>query len=295
MDRTSGRWIRETLAAHDLRLHKALGQNFLVDANIRDQIVGACQLTPADVVVEIGPGLGALTGRLAESVRLVLALEYDRGLHALLTADPPGENVIPVLGDARSVNFDDLAATYTDGEYGRGGKPCKVVGNLPYYLTGNLLWRLLVERVNASLMVFMVQLEASGRLLATPGDREAGALTAVVQYYCRTELVRRVPRTVFHPAPAVDSAVVRLLKRETPPVEVPDEDLFFQLVRASFANRRKKLANSLAVHMPDFSRETWVRLLSAAGIDPDRRGETLRLSEFADLTGLAFRERRGER
>lgn len=290
MDRTSGRWIRETLAEHGLRLHKALGQNFLVDANIRDIIVGACDLQPSDVVVEIGPGLGALTAHLAANSRLVLALEYDRGLHALLTDDPPGANVVPVLADARQVNLDDLVAEYTGGEYGSGGKPYKVVGNLPYYLTSHLLWRFLVERFNVGLMVFMVQLEVAGRLLAAPGDKDCGALTVAIGYFCRTELVHRVPRTVFHPAPAVDSAVVRLVKRGVPPVDLPSEPLFFQLVRASFANRRKKLLNSLAGQMPDLSREGWARLLAAAGIAPERRGETLSMEEFATLTRLAWQE-----
>lgn len=284
MDRTSGRWIRDTLLKNGLRLHKSLGQNFLVDANIRDQIVGACDLKPSDVVVEIGPGLGALTGQLADTSRLVLALEYDRGLYSLLSQDPPGENVVPVLADARQVNFDDLVAEYTDG----GAKPYKIVGNLPYYLTGPLLWRLLLERFNASLMIFMVQLEVAGRLLAAPGAKDFGALTVAVGYFCRTEIVRRVPRTVFHPAPEVDSAVVKLIKREVPAVDVPSEALFFQLVRASFANRRKKLLNSLSAQMPVLSRQTWGGLLVDAGIEPSRRGETLSMEEFAALTRLAW-------
>jgi len=290
VDRTNARWVRETLTKSGLRLHKALGQNFLVDANIRDRIVEACDLSPSDMVVEIGPGLGALTARLAEKGQLVLALEYDRGLHELLTAGPPGRNVIPILGDARRADFDALAATHTDGLYGSRGRPYKLVGNLPYYLTGSLLWRLVTERINASLMVFMLQAEAAGRLLAAPGDHDYGALTVAVQYLYRPEAVRRVPRTVFLPVPEVDSVVVRLAKRDVPPVKVPDEALFFQLVRASFANRRKKLANSLVNQVPGHSRAEWTSLLAAAGIDPDRRGETLSLAEFAALAGVAWRE-----
>jgi len=283
MDRTSGRWVRETLREHGLRAQKGLGQNFLVDAHIADIIVGACDLQPTDVVVEIGPGLGALTGRLAAQSRLVLALEYDRGLHALLRDDPPGPNVVPVWGDARQADLDALAAEYAGGEHGA----YKVVGNLPYYLTSPFLWRLLTGGTNAGLLVLMVQWEVAGRLLAAPSSSDYGALTVAVAYYRRAELVRRVPRTVFHPVPEVDSAVVRLVRREEPPVAVPDEAFFFQVVRASLANRRKTILNSLAVGIPELSRETWAEVLQTAGIDPARRGETLSMAEFAALAGAA--------
>jgi len=287
MDRTSGRWVRETLREHGLRPQKGLGQNFLVDAHVADMIVEACGLQPSDVVVEIGPGLGALTGRLAAQSHLVLALEYDRGLYALLREDPPAANAVPVWGDAREADLDGMVAEYTGGEFGCGGKPYKVVGNLPYYLTSPLLWRLLTGGVNAGHLVLMVQWEVAGRLLAVPGTAGYGALTVAVQYYCRAGLVRRIPRTVFHPAPDVDSAVVRLVKRDEPPVAVPDEEFFLQLVRASFANRRKKLSNSLAAHMPGLSKEAWDKVLQATGMDPERRGETLSLAEFAALARAA--------
>jgi len=269
---------------HGISPRKSLGQNFLIDLNIIDKIIKAADLTPADLVVEIGPGLGALTARAAARAGKVLAVEVDRGLLPALAEVLEGAgNVEIIRGDALDVDFDRLAGEKTDGAFGRGGKKYKLLANLPYYLTGPLLLRLLLERFNFALMVVMVQLEVAFRLTASPGTADYGALSVAVQYFTEPKVLFRVPRTVFYPPPGVDSAVVRLALRPAPAVTVRNEDVFFQVVRAAFGFRRKTLLNSLAASGLGPGREAWLEVLKRAGIDPQRRGETLSLSEFASI------------
>lgn len=278
--------VRDILNRYQLACRKSLGQNFLIDRHIADKIVAAADLSSADLAVEIGPGLGALTTRAAGIAGKVLAVEIDRGLLRALAEVLSGlENTVVVIqGDALEIDFDHLVWEQTGGVFGRGGKQYKLLANLPYYITSPLLLRLLREYNNFSLMVIMVQLEVAARLAAAPGSKDYGALSVAVQYYTEVKLLFRVPKTVFFPAPAVDSAVVRLAVRKRPAVPVADERTFFQVVRAAFGKRRKTLLNSLATSDLGIDKELWKTVLHSCGINPDRRGETLSLVEFARLT-----------
>ncbi|MDD4170317.1 MAG: 16S rRNA (adenine(1518)-N(6)/adenine(1519)-N(6))-dimethyltransferase RsmA [Desulfotomaculaceae bacterium] len=277
--------VRNILNRYQLACRKSLGQNFLIDRHIADKIVAAADLSPADLAVEIGPGLGALTTRAAGIAGKVLAVEIDRGLLPVLAEVLSGlENTVVVQGDALEIDFDRLVWEQTGGVFGRGGQQYKLLSNLPYYITSPILLRLLHERYNFSLMVIMVQLEVAARLAAAPGSKDYGALSVAVQFYTEVKLLFRVPKTVFFPAPAVDSAVVRLAVRKRPAVPVEDEKTFFRVVRAAFGKRRKTLLNSLATSDLGISKESWKTVLHSCCIDPDRRGETLSLAEFARLT-----------
>lgn len=277
--------VRSMMSRHGIACRKSLGQNFLVDPHIMDKIVAAAGLTPADLVVEIGPGLGALTTRAARSAGKVLAVEVDRGLLPVLAETLAGAGDVEVIqGDAMEINFDRLVQEKTSGEFGRGGKPYKLLGNLPYYITSPLLMHLLLGRFHLSLMVIMVQQEVAARLGAVPGTKDYGALSVAVQYFTETKVLFRVPRTVFYPQPGVDSAVVRLEVRPEPAVAVRDENAFFSVVRAAFGHRRKTLLNALAGSGLGPDKEAWLTVLGCAGIDPGRRGETLTLTEFGALT-----------
>ncbi|RKO67937.1 16S rRNA (adenine(1518)-N(6)/adenine(1519)-N(6))-dimethyltransferase RsmA [Desulfofundulus salinus] len=272
--------IRAILEKHNIRLRKSLGQNFLMDGNIVRKIVTASRVAPGDVVVEIGPGAGTLTAALAGTCAHVVAVELDKRLLPVLEEVLGGlQNVTVVSKDALEVDFDQLVARAT------GATTYKVVANLPYYITTPLIMHLLRGQSGVTEMVLMIQLEVADRLVARPGSKDYGAFTVTVQYYCRPEILFRVPRTVFFPQPEVDSAVVRLAKRQEPEVAVDDEDLFFTLVRGAFGQRRKTLANALAGAkiFPGWTRAIWEEVLKRAGIDPRCRGETLGLAEFAAL------------
>ena len=275
---------RSLLDRFGLRARKSLGQNFLIDGNIIHKIVDAAQVEPDDVVVEIGPGLGALTTVLAARAKKVLAVEIDRGLIRALTEALSGTDRVEVIcRDALKTDFDELVQEQTGGACGPGGEPYKLVGNLPYYITSPLLMHLLINRFNLSRMVVMVQQEVAARLTAQPGTRDYGAVTVAVKYFTQPELLFRVPRTVFYPAPAVDSAVVRFEVLKKPPVAVRDEGLFFKVVRASFGQRRKTILNALSGASLGLNREDCLAVLEKAGIDFRRRGETLDLHEFAGV------------
>ncbi|RJQ27493.1 MAG: 16S rRNA (adenine(1518)-N(6)/adenine(1519)-N(6))-dimethyltransferase RsmA [Peptococcaceae bacterium] len=274
---------RALLRNYGFRYRKSLGQNFLVDPGIIQKIVDAVEPALMDVIVEIGPGLGTLTKQVAGHVGKVLAVEIDRHLLPIL-ADTLGgleSHVEVIQGDALEIDFDRLVAAKTAGEFGQGGRPYKLVANLPYYITGPLLTRLVLERFNTSVMVVMVQQEVAARLTAAPGNKNYGSLSVLVRYFTEPEMVFRVPRTVFYPVPGVDSAVVRLRVRPEPAVRVLDEALFFKIVRAAFALRRKNILNALSGAMGGISKEKWRIILAKAGIDPGRRGETFSLAEFA--------------
>lgn len=285
MNVTSPAAVRDILSRYQLACRKSLGQNFLVDHNIAGKIVMAAELLPSDLVVEIGPGLGGLTTIAAGRAAKVLAVEIDRGLVKALAEIMAGmENVAVIQGDALETDLDQLAQEQTGGVFGPGGRKYKLLANMPYYITTPLLLHLLHEHYNISLMVIMVQLEVAARLTAAPGTKDYGALSVAVQYFTEAKLLFRVPKTVFFPTPAVDSAVVRLVVRQKPAVQVRDEETFFRIVRAAFGKRRKTLLNSLAGSDMGISKDLWKTALDSCGIDPDRRGETLSLGEFARIT-----------
>lgn len=283
---TSPSAVRNLLDRHGFHCRKSMGQNFLVDANIVNKIISAARLEKSDTVVEIGPGLGVITRAAALEAKNVVALELDAGLLPILEETLQGlENIRVVPGDAMEADFDAVVEDACGGYRG----PYKLIANLPYYITTPLMIRLLSEGYNISMYVIMVQQEVAARMAALPGKKEYGALSVAVQYYTEAEYLFRVPSTVYIPRPEVDSAVIRLTRREKPAVEVPDRDLFFKVVRGSFGQRRKTLLNALGAAFNHIARDRLAALLESAGIDPGRRGETLSLDEFARVTREIYR------
>ncbi|HEX3032532.1 MAG TPA: 16S rRNA (adenine(1518)-N(6)/adenine(1519)-N(6))-dimethyltransferase RsmA [Bacillota bacterium] len=276
---------RRLVKKYGFRFKKSLGQNFLVDEQVLQAIVNAAQLTPGDVVVEIGPGLGTLTRRLAQQAGRVIAVEVDRNLEPVLRETLAGlDNVEVHWGDVLKTDLDALVSDKTEQEFGRGGKSYKVVANLPYYITTPIVMRLLEEGYNLESLVIMVQQEVAARLVAAPGTRDCGAISVAVHYHTIPELVTRVSRKAFVPPPEVESGVVRLTRRTEPPVLVGSEHLFFRVVKAAFAQRRKTLLNALANSGFSLDKSGWAELLESLGIDQNRRGETLAIEEFALLS-----------
>ena len=266
---------RHILSAFHLRASKRLGQNFLVDRSVVQGIVDAAELSPADTVLEIGPGIGTLTQGLAESGVRVVAVELDKKLPAVLAETLRGyDNVTIVPGDILKLNIPETLGL-------RAGERFKVVANLPYYITTPIIMTLLEQRLPIERLVTMVQKEVAERMIAAPGSKIYGALSVAVQYHTEPRIVREVAPRSFIPAPEVASAVIACKKREKPPVETLDERMFFRVARASFGQRRKTLANALLG--TGASKDAVRRALEEAAIDEKRRGETLSLAEFARL------------
>ncbi len=256
-----------------LRADKKLGQNFLIDEDIVRRIVEAAELTPADKVLEVGPGIGTLTQGLAESGADVVAVELDKRLLPVLDVTLEGyDNVRIVNGDILKVDIMQEV----------GAENFKVCANLPYYITTPIIFALLEKRLPMERLVAMVQKEVAERMAAQPGGREYGALSVAIQYFTEPEIAFIVPPTSFIPAPAVDSAVIVCRRRKQLPVQVCDEALFFRVVKAAFSMRRKMLNNALK--NMGISSEQCAKWLELAGIDGKRRGETLTLEDFAALT-----------
>ena len=256
-----------------LRADKKLGQNFLIDEKVVRQIVEAAELSEADTVLEVGPGIGTLTQGLAESKAQVVAVELDTRLLPVLATTLEGyDNVRVVHGDILKVNIMEEV----------GAANFKVCANLPYYITTPIIFALLEKRLPMERLVAMVQKEVAERMAAQPGGKDYGALSVAIQYYTEPEIAFIVPPTSFIPAPAVDSAVIVCKRREKPPVEVCDEALFFRVVKAAFSLRRKMLSNSLK--NMGIRAEQVAKWLELAGVDGKRRAETLSLEDFAKLT-----------
>ena len=256
-----------------LRADKKLGQNFLIDENVVHQIVAAAELSEADTVLEVGPGIGTLTQGLAESKAKVVAVELDTRLLPVLATTLEGyDNVRVVHGDILKVNIMEEV----------GAPEFKVCANLPYYITTPIIFALLEKRLPMERLVAMVQKEVAERMAAQPGGKEYGALSVAIQYYTEPEIAFIVPPTSFIPAPAVDSAVIVCKRREKPPVEVCVVGLFFRVVKAAFSLRRKMLSNSLK--NMGIKSEQVAQWLELAGVDGKRRAETLSLEDFAKLT-----------
>lgn len=277
---------KEIIKRHGFAFKKSLGQNFLIDQNILSKIVGAANLDSSQGALEIGPGIGALTEKLAEKAGKVVAIEIDQRLIPIL-----GE-VLETYPQVKVVHGDvlklDLKALFEE-EFSSVSQ-VSVVANLPYYVTTPILMKLLEQRLPLKNIVVMIQKEVAERMAAVPGGKEYGSLSIAVQYYSEPELVCTVPHTVFIPQPNVDSAVIRLSIRENPPVQVEDEAFFFLVVQAAFAQRRKTISNNLKSRFfKEGGREELERLLAEAGIEPSRRAETLSLAEFAELSNVLYR------
>ncbi|MBB3870220.1 16S rRNA (adenine1518-N6/adenine1519-N6)-dimethyltransferase [Parageobacillus toebii NBRC 107807] len=278
---TPGR-TREILEKYGFSFKKSLGQNFLIDTNILRKIVDFAELSDETGAIEIGPGIGALTEQLARRAKKVVAFEIDQRLLPIL------EDTLSPYGNIRIIHQDVLKADIhrVISEEFTGMTDIMVVANLPYYVTTPIIMKLLTDRLPIRGMVVMLQKEVADRLAAKPGTKDYGSLSIAVQYYTEAETVMTVPRTVFIPQPNVDSAVIRLIKRKQPPVKVEDEAFFFQVVRASFAQRRKTILNNLVNNLPNGKamKEQIERVLTETDIDPRRRGETLTMEEFAALS-----------
>ena len=270
----------EVLQKYNFAFQKRFGQNFLIDTHVLEKIIAASQISKEDFVLEIGPGIGTMTQYLAEYAREVAAVEIDNTLIPILKDTlKDWDNVTVINDDILKVDIRKLALERN------GGKPIKVVANLPYYITTPIIMGLFEGDVPIESITVMVQKEVADRMQVGPGTKEYGALSLAVQYYAEPYIVANVPPNCFMPRPKVGSAVIRLTKHAEPPVEVSDTKLMFRIIRASFNQRRKTLANGLN-NSPElsFGKEEIQRAIKACGFPEGIRGEALTLEEFAALT-----------
>ena len=272
----------EVLQKYNFSFQKKFGQNFLIDPHVLDKIIAAAEITKDDFVLEIGPGIGTLTQYLAEAAREVVAVEIDSTLIPILEDTLSAyDNVSVINEDVLKVDLRKLA------EERNGGKPIKVVANLPYYITTPIIMSLFESHVPLKSLTVMVQKEVALRMQAGPGTKDYGALSLAVQYYASPYLAANVPPNCFMPRPNVGSAVIRLTRYEEPPVKVKDEKKMFSLIRASFNQRRKTLVNGLGnAGLPGITKESASAALEQMGLSPTVRGEALTLEQFAQLSDL---------
>lgn len=268
----------EILKKYNFAFQKRFGQNFLIDSLVVDKIVRAAGVTKDDVVLEIGPGIGTMTQYLAEAAGKVYAVEIDKNLLPVLDETlAEYDNVEVVNNDILKVDIKELV----------GNREVKVVANLPYYITTPIIMGLFENHIPASSITVMVQKEVAMRMQAEPGSKDYGALSLAVQYYAEPYIVANVPPNCFMPRPNVGSAVIRLTRHAKPPIEVCDETLMFQLIRASFNQRRKTLQNGIH-NAPElsFTKEQVVEALNTLGLSESIRGEALTLAQFGALTNI---------
>lgn len=270
------------LQKYNFNFQKKFGQNFLIDTHVLDKIIYAAGITKEDFVLEIGPGIGTMTQYLCENARQVLAVEIDRMLIPILADTLRGYDNVEVLNeDILKVDINRIAREKN------GGKPIKVVANLPYYITTPIIMGLFESHVPMESITVMVQKEVADRMQVGPGTKDYGALSLAVQYYAKPEIVANVPPNCFMPRPNVGSAVIRLTRHEEPTVEVKDEKLLFRLIRASFNQRRKTLANGLSNSGElKLSKEQIAGAIEKLGLPAGIRGEALTLQQFAELCNV---------
>jgi len=270
------------LQKYHFSFQKKFGQNFLIDTHVLDKIIRSAEIAKDDMVLEIGPGIGTMTQYLACAARKVVAVEIDKALIPIL------EDTLSEYENVRIINDDVLKvdiAKLTEEE--NGGRPIKVVANLPYYITTPIIMGLFENHVPIKSITVMVQKEVADRMQVGPGTKDYGALSLAVQYYARPYIVANVPPNCFMPRPKVGSAVIRLEKYDAPPVQVDDEKLMFRIIRASFNQRRKTLANGLKNSAElDFTKEEIEAAIEALGKGVSVRGEALTLQEFAQLSNI---------
>lgn len=274
--------LTEVFSRYDFSPLKRFGENYLIDGNIKDKIIAQMRLSKRDVVLEIGPGLGALTIDLAESGADILAVEKDKKAFDIL-ADLAGSR-FPNL----KLFNEDILKFDLKGAVGNA-RGIKIAGNLPYYITAPVIEYIIENRPLIKMALVMVQKEVAMRLLAKPKTDDYGSLSCFVQYYTKPEYIHTVKRTCFHPAPEVDSAIVRFDILDSPSVEVKDEELFFRIIRGAFNQRRKSIINSLSrEEVLDLPKDKLHAMLRGAGIDPSARPERLSLADFAKIcNGIA--------
>ena len=271
---------KEILNKYKFSFKKSLGQNFLIDTNILRKIVDSAEITEQSGIIEVGPGIGALTEQIAKKAEKVLAFEIDQRLLPILKETlAPYPHVSIKHQDVLKANIkEEIAAHFTEGQ------DIAVIANLPYYVTTPILLKLIEEDLPVRTIVVMIQKEVAERISAKPGTKSYGSLSIAVQYYTIAETLFTVPKTVFVPQPNVDSAILRLTMREEPAVHVEDESFFFQVVQASFKQRRKTILNNLSQAFPELEKQALQDLLVDSDIDPKRRGETLSMEEYALLS-----------
>ncbi len=269
------------LQKYDFNFQKKFGQNFLIDANILENIIMAAGVNKDDCVLEIGPGIGTMTQYLCENAREVVAVEIDKKLIPILQEDTLSsyDNITIINEDILKVDVNAIV------QKKNGGKPIKVVANLPYYITTPIIMGLFESHVPLESITIMVQKEVAERMQVGPGTKDYGALSLAVQYYAKPEVMMTVPASCFMPRPNVDSAVIKLTRHEHPPVQVQDEKLMFNIIRAAFNQRRKTLVNSLnnAANLY-LNKEAVLAALETMGLSSTIRGEALTLAQFAVFT-----------
>lgn len=272
----------EIIQKYEFMFQKKFGQNFLIDTHVLEKIISAAGITKNDCVLEIGPGIGTMTQYLAENAGHVVAVEIDRNLIPILKETLADyDNVTVINEDILRVDIKALAEEYN------GGKPIKVVANLPYYITTPIIMGLFESGVPIDNITVMVQKEVADRMKEGPGSKDYGALSLAVQYYAEPEIVANVPPNCFIPRPNVGSAVIRLTRHKEMPVEVKDPVLMFKIIRASFNQRRKTLQNGLgnAPELP-YTKEQIAAAIEEMGLTPTIRGEALSLAQFAQLSDI---------
>lgn len=275
------------LNKYGFTFQKKFGQNFLIDPHVLDKIIRAAEITEDDFVLEIGPGMGTMTQYLAYAAREVCAVEIDKSLIPILEDTLSDyDNVTVINEDILKVDIAKLA------EEKNGGRPIKVVANLPYYITTPIIMGLFESHVPVESITVMVQKEVADRMQEGPGSKEYGALSLAVQYYAKPEIVINVPPSCFMPQPKVGSAVIRLTRHSEPPVTVKSEKLLFQVIRASFNQRRKTLANGLANYGAfGLPKEELQACIEKLGVPVNIRGEALSLEQFAQLSNIIYDHR----
>lgn len=279
MDRLSShKATKEIVNKHNFKFSKSLGQNFLIDDNVIDKILAGSRLSEIDKIIEVGPGIGTLTREMGKTAQNVVAIEIDKTLIPILKETLADlDNVEVVNEDILKVDIQGLINEKLDGG------PVKLIANLPYYITTPIVMKFLEEDIPVTDIVVMVQKEVADRMNAKPSTKDYGALSVAVQYYCDTEIVAKAPRHMFVPQPNVDSIVICLHVRSERKYKVDNEDIFFKTVKASFGQRRKTLLNSLG-GLGFLTKDQIKEALQAANIDAKRRGETLSIDEFANLS-----------
>lgn len=274
----------EILQRYNFTFQKKFGQNFLIDNNILEKIIDAADITNENCVLEIGPGIGTMTRALAERAKKVVVVEIDKNLIPILQDTlREHQNVKIIHSDILKVDINRIV------EEENGGRPIKVVANLPYYITTPIIMALFENHIAIRSITIMVQKEVADRMQAGPGSKNYGALSLAVQYYAKPEVITKVPASCFMPKPNVDSTVIRLTKYEKPPVEVKNEAYLFAVIRAAFNQRRKTLVNGLVnADKLDVSKEKIIEALEQMGLPPMIRGEALNLKQFSELSNALY-------
>jgi 16S rRNA (adenine1518-N6/adenine1519-N6)-dimethyltransferase len=271
----------------DIHLKKQLGQNFLIERNIFDLIIKSAGLSIDDVVLELGSGIGLLTREIAISVNKVIAVELDFGLFSILQSYCEGlDNTLLINADMLEIDYAKILSEYK--------KPIKIIGNLPYYITTPIIFKLLEESKSSPIksIILMVQKEVGERIVSPPGKKDYGSLSVAIAYRCKTKIIKTISASCFYPKPKVDSVLIELAVQDEPTVSVKDEDLFFSVVRGAFQHRRKTLRNALILSIQSGKLKTSIEIMDNAikslGLDPRIRGECLSIEEFANLANMVY-------